>query len=324
MLCTYFWVPGFGFRHSALGTWLFVQCKWKMDMLHTGFRVLCFCTQNSVICAVSEKWTCCVHIFGSQALGLGPRHLELDDLCNVNEKWTCCTPGFVFSVSALNTWWFVQWVKNGHVVYIFSALGLRASGFGTWHLELDDLCSDNLYIMIYHFASVKCCVEYRVPGFGTRYSVPGTRYLALGTQYSALGTRYSALSTQACNLIPNTTLNLQNCISCLQWQSCEFWMPSSEYWVPGFGTRYSVLGTRYSVLQTFATRTGNISTLANLSISITVTILQVLNVKFWISSSGLRYSALGTWHSVLGDLMCENYIFGAFLYRSIECWISNI
>jgi hypothetical protein len=71
-----------------------------MDMLHTGFQVSRFGTRNSVICAVSEKWTCCVHIFGSQALGLSPRHSELDDLCDINEKSTCCTLGFKFHALA--------------------------------------------------------------------------------------------------------------------------------------------------------------------------------------------------------------------------------
>jgi hypothetical protein len=147
--------------------------------------------------------------------------------------------------------------------------------------------------MIYHFASVKCCVEYRVLGFGTRYSVPGTRYLALGTQYSALGTRYSALGTQACNLILNTTLNSQNYISCLQWQSCEFWMLSSEYWVPGFGTRYSALGTRHFKHLLLAQVTFQHS-------QICPSVLQWQSCKFWMSSSEYRVLGFGTQHSVLG------------------------
>ena len=44
-------------------------------MLHTGFQVSCFGTRNLVICAVSQKWTCCVHIFGSRASALGTQKL---------------------------------------------------------------------------------------------------------------------------------------------------------------------------------------------------------------------------------------------------------
>jgi hypothetical protein len=95
-----------------------------------------FDTWHLVICAMSEKWKCCIHIFGSRASGLGPRHSELKDLCNINEKSTCCTPGFKFRVSALETWWFVQQVKNGNVAYIFSGLGLRVSALGTRHLVI--------------------------------------------------------------------------------------------------------------------------------------------------------------------------------------------
>ena len=77
-----------------------------------------------------------VYIFSGLGLrfsALRTRHSALDDLCNVNEKWTCCTLGFKFCVSALKTRWFVQWVKNGHVVYIFSGLRLWVSALGTWN-----------------------------------------------------------------------------------------------------------------------------------------------------------------------------------------------
>jgi hypothetical protein len=36
-----------------------------------------------------------------------------------------------FRVLTLDTWWFVQWVENGHVAYIFSGLGLRTSALST-------------------------------------------------------------------------------------------------------------------------------------------------------------------------------------------------
>ena len=104
-----------------------------MNNEHVAHRVsiLGFGTWNSVICATSEKWTCCIHIFGSQALGFGTRNSELDDLCNIIVQWTWCTLGFEFLVSALETWWYVQWVRNGHVVYIFSGFG-EEKGSGLW------------------------------------------------------------------------------------------------------------------------------------------------------------------------------------------------
>jgi hypothetical protein len=93
--------------------------------VHLKYQVSCFDTRHLVICAMSGKWTCCIHIFGSRASGFGTQHSELDDLCNVNEQWTCYTLGFKFHTLALKTQWFVQWVKNEHVVYLFSGPGLR-------------------------------------------------------------------------------------------------------------------------------------------------------------------------------------------------------
>jgi hypothetical protein len=152
---------------------------------------------------------------------------------------------------------------------------------------------------------------------GTWHSVPGTWYLALSTQYSALGTRYSALGTQACNLIPNTTLNSQNYISCLQWQSCEFWMSSSEYWVPGFGTRYfkHLLLTQVTFQHS----------------QICPSVLQWQSCKFWMSSSeyrvpgfGTRHSALGTRYSVIWCLRITSLGHFSTVVSSAEYRISNI
>ena len=85
------------------------------------------------------------------------------------------------------------------------------------------------------------------------------------------GTRYSELDIQ----------NLQDCHCNTDGQICECWnVPCAsskclKYWVPS--TEYRVLGTQYFKH------------------------LRVLNVEFWISSSGPRHSELGTQDNETGD-----------------------
>jgi hypothetical protein len=166
-------------------------------MLHAGFQASCFSTQNLVICATSEKCKCYIHIFGSRASGLGTRHSELGTRhpeLGTRHLALDCTLGFEFCVLALETRWFVQWVKNEHVAYIFlgprlrvsalgtrnSALGTRNSALGTWHLIAHWVSS----FMFWHLKLGDLCSEWKMDMLHTYFWVPG-----FGFQHSALGTQ---------------------------------------------------------------------------------------------------------------------------------------
>ena len=224
-----------------------------------------------------------------------------------------CTPGFEFRVLALNTRWFVQWVKNGNIAYMFLGFGLwnlgfrcRVLGLGTWHSALGDLCTGSQVSGFGTRHSVSCAmrekwiccihiIRFQASGFGLRTSGFGPWTSELRPQHSALGDLCTG-----CRVLGFGTRHSVICAMREIWICCIhiFGFQASGFGLRtlGFGPRHSALGTWWFVyrVSSFGFWYSTLGDLCNEgNMDMLYTYFRVSGFGFWASDIGLRASALG-------------------------------
>jgi hypothetical protein len=219
------WVSSFTLWHSKLSD---LCSEWKINMLRTYFQVLGFGSRHSAL--------------GTRHSAPGTRHSALGTWLHTGFRVSCFSTQNLVICATSEKW--------KCYIHIF---GSRASGLGTRHSEVDDLCNI--------IEKWTCCMpgfEFHVSALKTWWFVqqvkngnvtyiflgPGRRVSALSTRNSALGTRNSALGTW--HLIAHWVSSfmfwhLKLGDLCSEWKMD---MLHTYFWVPGFRLQHSALGTQ--------------------------------------------------------------------------------